>query len=86
MKQKFILTMFFLMSLSEKLFIIASNFVFGYCIGYYSYNFFKPEKPKDEIIDFILRCNIKHGIVTEKNRTNKNWWWLLLCWKFRTET
>ena len=45
------------MSLLEKLFIIASSFVSGYCIGYYSYNFFKPKKPKDEIIDFILRYN-----------------------------
>ena len=72
MKQKFILTIFFLMSLSEKLFIIASNFVFGYCIGYYSCNFFKLEKPKDEINDFILRRNVKHGIVNKKNRTNKN--------------
>ena len=72
MKQKFILIIFFSMSLSEKLFIIASSFVFGYCIGYYSYNFVKPKKPKDEINDFILRYNIKHGIVSKKNRTNKN--------------
>ena len=75
MKQKFVLlfiNLFFSMSLSKKLFIIASIFVFGYCIGYYSYNFFKPKKPKDEINDFILRCNIKHGIVSKKNRTNKN--------------
>ena len=60
------------MSLSEKLFIIASSFVFGYCIGYYSYNFFKLEKPKDKTNDFILRYNIKYGIVSKKNRTNKN--------------
>ena len=71
MNQKFVLIIFFLMYLSEKLFI-ASSFVFGYCIGYYSYNFFKPKKPKDEINDFILRYNIKHGIVSKKNRTNKN--------------
>ena len=67
MKQKFILTIFFLMSLSEKLFIIASSFVFGYYIGYYSYNFFKLKKPKDEINIFILRYNVKHGIVSNKN-------------------
>ena len=72
MNQKLILIIFFLMSLSEKLFIIASSFVFGYCMGYYYYNFFKPEKPKYEVNDFILRYNIKHGIVSKKNRTNKN--------------
>ena len=55
------------MSLSEKLFIIASSFMFGYCIGYYSYNFFKLKKPKDEINVFILRYNVKHGIVSNKN-------------------
>ena len=60
------------MSLLKKLFIIASSFVLGYCIGYYPYNFFKPEKLKDKIIDFNLRYNIKHGMVNKKSRTNKN--------------
>ena len=60
------------MYLLEKLFIIACSFVSGYCIGYYSYNFFKPKKPKDKIIDFILKYNVKHGIVNKKIRTNKN--------------
>ena len=55
------------MSLSEDMFIFISSFVFGYCVGYYSYNFFKPKSLKDEIIDFILRYSIKHGIVNEKN-------------------
>ena len=50
------------MSLSKDMFIFISSFVFGYCVGYYSYNFFKPESLKDEITDFILRYNIKHGI------------------------
>ena len=27
----------------------------------------KPKKPKDKINDFILRYNIKHGIVRKKN-------------------
>ena len=72
MKQKFILIIFFSISLLENLFIIASSFVFGYCIGYYSYNFFKSKKPKDEINVSILRYNIKHGIVSKKNQTNKN--------------
>ena len=55
------------MSLSEDMFIFISSFVFGYCVGYYSYNFFKPKSLKDEIIDFILRYSIKHGIVNKKN-------------------
>ena len=37
-----------------------------FVICYYSYNFFKPKSVKDEIIDFILRYNIKHGIVNKK--------------------
>ena len=75
MNQKFIVIL--LMSLSEDMFIFVSSFVFGYCVGYYSYDFFEAKSVKDEIIDFILRCNIKHGIVNKKNRTNKNQWWNL---------
>ena len=55
------------MSLLGDMFIFINSFVFGYCIGYYSYNFFKPKCLKDEIIDFILRYNIKHEIVNKKN-------------------
>ena len=71
MNEKFIVIML-LMSLLEDMVIFISSFVFGYCVGYYSYNFFKPKSLKDEIIDFILRYNVKHGIVNKKNRTNKN--------------
>ena len=71
MNQNFIVIIL-LMSLSEDMFIFISSFVFGYCIGYYSYNFFKLKSLKDEIIDFILRYNIKHGIVNKKYQTSKN--------------
>ena len=71
MNQKFIVIVLS-MSLSEDMFIFISSFVFGYCVGYYFYNLFKLKILKDEIIDFILRYNIKHGIVNKKNRTNKN--------------
>ena len=71
MNQKFIVIIFFSMLLLEKLFIIASSFMFGYCIGYYSYNFFKLKKPKDQINDFILRYNIKHGTVNKKTEQIK---------------
>ena len=71
MNQKFI-GIILLMFLSEDMFIFISSFVFGYCVACYSYNFFKPKIVKDEIIDFILRYNIKHEIVDKKYRTNKN--------------
>ena len=71
MNQKFIVTIL-LISLSEDMFIFISSFMFGYCVSYYTYNVFKPKSVKDEIIDFILRYNIKHGIVNKKSRTNKN--------------
>ena len=71
MNQKFIVIIL-LMSFSEDMFIFISSFVFGYCIDYYSYNSFKPKNLKDEIIDFILRYNIKREIVNKKIRTNKN--------------
>ena len=65
MNQKFVVIRL-LISLSEDIFIFISSFVFGYCVGYYSHNFFKLKSVKDEIIDFILRYNIKHGIVNKK--------------------
>ena len=69
MNQKFIVIIL-LMSFSEDMFIFITSFVFGYCIDYQSYNSFKPKSLKDEIIDFILRYNVKHGIVNKK-KTSK---------------
>ena len=48
--------------MSQKMFIIISSFVFGYCIGYYSFELLKRRNPKDEINDFILSHNRKNGI------------------------
>ena len=70
MYQKFIVIIL-LMSLSEDMFIFISSFMFAYCVGYYLYNFFEPKSVKDEIIDFILRYNVKHRIVNKKNRNKK---------------
>ena len=67
-----IVVIILLMSFSEDMFIFISSVDFGCDVGYYSYNIFQPKNVKDEIIDFILRYNIKHGIVNKKNRTNKN--------------
>ena len=50
--EKFIVIIL-LMSLSEDMLIFITSFVFVYCVGYYSYNLFKPTSVKDEIIDFI---------------------------------
>ena len=36
--------------------------MFGYCIGYYSFELLKRRNPKDEINDFILSYNRKNGI------------------------
>ena len=70
MYQKFIVIIL-LMSLSEDMFIFISSFMFAYSVGYYLYNFFEPKSVKDEIIDFILRYNVKHRIVNKKNRNKK---------------
>ena len=48
--------------MSEKMFIIVSSFMFGYCIGYYSFELVKHRNTKDEINDFILSYNRKNGI------------------------
>ena len=36
--------------------------MFGYCIGYYSFDLLKRRNPKDEIYHFILSYNRKNGI------------------------
>ena len=36
--------------------------MFGYCIGYYSFELLKRRNTKDKINDFILSYNRKNGI------------------------
>ena len=62
MKQTTLYVIILLLTMSEKTFIIVSSFVFGYCIGYYSFDLLKRRNPKDEIYHFILSYNRKNGI------------------------
>ena len=62
MKQTTLSVIILLLTMSQKMFIIISSFVFGYCIGYYSFELLKRRNPKDEINDFILSYNRKKGI------------------------
>lgn len=58
------------------MFLVFGSFIIGYSIGYYSCDLFKPKKPRneirDEIIDFVLSYNNKHGIINKKARRHKN--------------
>lgn len=64
------------MTMSEKMFIIISRFLFGYCIGYYSFELVKLKNRKSEIHDFFLDYNRKNGlqhrISNEKNGGSEN--------------
>ena len=41
MKQNSVYIIFLLMIMSERMFIIVGTFLFGYCLGYYSFEFMK---------------------------------------------
>ena len=62
MKQTTLYVIILLLAMSEKMFIIVSSFVFGYCIRYYSFELLKRRNTKDKINDFILSYNRKNGI------------------------
>ena len=47
------------MVMSEKMFIIVSSFLFGYCVGYYSFELVKSKNQKYGIHDFFLNYNKK---------------------------
>ena len=67
---------FLLMGMSETMFIIVDAFLFGYCLGYYSFKIFKYKNKKNEINDFFSSYNKKYGVrygsFDEKTRHNKN--------------
>ena len=50
------------MIMSERMFIIVSAFLFGYCLGYYSFEFMKSKNRKHEIHEFFLSYNKKYGM------------------------
>ena len=44
------------------MFIIIGAFLFGYCIGYYSFDIFKHKNHKHEIDEFFLSYEKKYGM------------------------
>ena len=67
---------FLLMVMSERMFVIVGAFLFGYYLGYYSFEIFKYKNKKHEIIDFFSSYNKKYGVqygpFDEKTRRDKN--------------
>ena len=55
MKQTTVYIILLLMAMSEKMFIIVNSFLFGYCIGYYSFELIKSKTQKYEIHDFLFK-------------------------------
>ena len=74
MNQNSVYIAFLLVIMSERMFIIIDAFLFGYCLGYYSFEFMKSKK--HEIHDFFLSYNKKYGmqcrIFDEKIGRDKN--------------
>ena len=50
-----LITIDLLMIMSERMFIIVGAFLFGYCLGYYSFEFFQKLKAWDTWIFFKLQ-------------------------------
>ena len=48
------------MIMSERMFILGA-FLFGYCLGYYFFDFMKSKNRKHEIHDYFLSNNKKYG-------------------------
>ena len=61
MKQTTVYIIFLGMVMSEKMFIIVSSFLFGYCVGYYSFELVKSKNRKYETHGFFLSYNKKNG-------------------------
>ena len=64
------------MFMTERMFIIIGAFLFGYCLGYYSFDLIKYKNRKHEIHEFFLSYDKKYGIqrrvFDEKIGRNKN--------------
>ena len=52
------------------MFIIVTSFLFGYCVGYYTFELIKSKNQKYEIHDFFLSYNKKMAYRVE-SLTNK---------------
>ena len=49
------------MIMSENMFVVVGAFVFGYCLGYYSFELFKYKNRAEEIHQCFLRYKEKYG-------------------------
>ena len=76
MKQNCVYIFFLLMFMTERMFIIIGAFLFGYCLGYYSFDLIKYKNRKHEIHEFFLSYDKKYGmqrrVFDEKIGRNKN--------------
>ena len=70
MKQTTVYIIFLSLAMSEEMFIIVTSFLFGYCVGYYTFELIKSKNQKYEIHDFFLSCNKKMAYRVE-SLTNK---------------
>ena len=64
------------MFMTEIMFIIIDAFLFGYCLGCYSFDILKYKNRKHEAHEFFLSYDKKYGmqhrVFDEKNGRNKN--------------
>ena len=64
------------MIMSEIMLVVVGAFVFGYCLGYPSFEIFKYKNRAEEIHEFFLRYKEKYGSQCrrscEKTRRNQN--------------
>ena len=50
MRQNIVYVIFIIMITSEKMFVLLGAFVFGYCVGYCSFEILKYKSQKEEIL------------------------------------
>ena len=61
MRQNILYVIFIVMIMSENMFVVVGAFVFGYCLGYYSFELFKYKNRAEEIHQCFLRYKEKYG-------------------------
>ena len=70
MRQNILYVIFIVMIMSENMFVVVGAFVFGYCLGYYSFELFKYKNRAEEIHQCFLdtKKNMAHSVdVLAKN-------------------
>ena len=78
MRQNILYVIFIVMIMSEKMFVVVDAFVFGYCLGYYSFEIFKYKNWAEEIHECFLRYKKNMAdsvdVLTKKLELNQNSW------------